>query len=108
VVQRSHNRQENKPDQNSIGRGIRAYTYPRVTIGLQAKVMGTGWEHTQGLSIYVIRPDSTNFKELATRALQRLFEPLIVRSQSVALLDSLCQLNLKLARRESHMLLVVG
>jgi hypothetical protein len=29
--------------------------------------MGTGWEHTQGLSIYVIRPDSTNFKELATK-----------------------------------------
>ncbi|KAL1623258.1 hypothetical protein SLS56_008363 [Neofusicoccum ribis] len=28
---------------------------------------GTGWEHTQELSIYVIRPDGTDFRQLATK-----------------------------------------
>jgi Tol biopolymer transport system component len=28
---------------------------------------GTGWEHTQELSIYVIRPDGTGFRKLATK-----------------------------------------
>jgi len=28
---------------------------------------GTGWEHTQELSIYVIRPDGTGFRQLATK-----------------------------------------
>ncbi|KAF2791643.1 TolB, C-terminal domain-containing protein [Melanomma pulvis-pyrius CBS 109.77] len=28
---------------------------------------GTGWEHTQELSIYVIRPDGTDFRKLATK-----------------------------------------
>ncbi|MEB8338258.1 hypothetical protein [Streptomyces endophyticus] len=28
---------------------------------------GTGWEHTQELSIYVIRPDGTGFRQVATR-----------------------------------------
>ncbi|PMD64453.1 tat pathway signal sequence domain-containing protein [Hyaloscypha bicolor E] len=29
---------------------------------------GTGWEHTQELSIYVIRPDGTGFRQLATKS----------------------------------------
>ncbi|MFJ4856943.1 hypothetical protein [Streptomyces sp. NPDC088730] len=28
---------------------------------------GTGWEHTQELSIYIIRPDGTGFRQVATR-----------------------------------------
>jgi Tol biopolymer transport system component len=28
---------------------------------------GTGWEHTQELSIYVIKPDGTGFRQLATK-----------------------------------------
>lgn len=28
---------------------------------------GTGWEHTQQLSIYVVRPDGTGFRQVATR-----------------------------------------
>lgn len=28
---------------------------------------GTGWEHTQELSIYLIKPDGTGFKQLATK-----------------------------------------
>ncbi|CAN9186737.1 unnamed protein product [Alternaria alternata] len=28
---------------------------------------GTGWEHTQELSLYAIRPDGTGFKQLATK-----------------------------------------
>jgi Tol biopolymer transport system component len=28
---------------------------------------GTGWEHTQELSVYVIRPDGTDFRKLATK-----------------------------------------
>ncbi|TQN68181.1 Tol-Pal system protein TolB [Colletotrichum shisoi] len=28
---------------------------------------GTGWEHTQELSVYVIRPDGTGFRRVATR-----------------------------------------
>ncbi|GJC86480.1 tol-pal system protein TolB [Colletotrichum liriopes] len=29
---------------------------------------GTGWEHTQELSIYVIRPDGTDFRQIATKS----------------------------------------
>lgn len=29
---------------------------------------GTGWEHTQQLSIYAIRPDGTDFRQIATKA----------------------------------------
>ncbi|GJC95184.1 WD40 domain protein beta propeller [Colletotrichum higginsianum IMI 349063] len=29
---------------------------------------GTGWEHTQELSVYAIRPDGTGFRRVATRA----------------------------------------
>ncbi|KAF9874100.1 WD40 domain protein beta propeller [Colletotrichum karsti] len=29
---------------------------------------GTGWEHTQELSVYVIRPDGTGFRNLATKS----------------------------------------
>ncbi|KAF8861670.1 hypothetical protein BDZ45DRAFT_799850 [Acephala macrosclerotiorum] len=29
---------------------------------------GTGWEHTQELSVYVIKPDGTGFRQLATKA----------------------------------------
>ncbi|GKT44025.1 topoisomerase 1-associated factor 1 [Colletotrichum spaethianum] len=28
---------------------------------------GTGWEHTQELSVYVIRPDGTGFRQIATK-----------------------------------------
>jgi Tol biopolymer transport system component len=28
---------------------------------------GTGWEHTQELSIYIVRPDGTGFRQVATR-----------------------------------------
>ncbi|PSN67446.1 TolB, C-terminal domain-containing protein [Corynespora cassiicola Philippines] len=28
---------------------------------------GTGWEHTQELSVYAIRPDGTNFREIASK-----------------------------------------
>ncbi|WP_285566608.1 hypothetical protein [Streptomyces sp. RTGN2] len=28
---------------------------------------GTGWEHTQELSVYIIRPDGTGFRQVATR-----------------------------------------
>jgi hypothetical protein len=36
---------------------------------------GTGWKHTQKLSIYVIRPDGTDFIELATKTKYCLGSP---------------------------------
>ncbi|KAJ4288586.1 hypothetical protein N0V90_011823 [Kalmusia sp. IMI 367209] len=36
---------------------------------------GTGWEHTQELSIYVIQPDGSGFRQLATKAEYSLGSP---------------------------------
>ncbi|CZR64604.1 uncharacterized protein PAC_14502 [Phialocephala subalpina] len=36
---------------------------------------GTGWEHTQELSVYVIKPDGTGFRQLATKAGYSLGSP---------------------------------
>ncbi|KAK8185133.1 hypothetical protein HDK77DRAFT_316062 [Phyllosticta capitalensis] len=36
---------------------------------------GTGWEHTQELSVYVIRPDGSDFRQLATKSGYSLGSP---------------------------------